>query len=247
MMAGALAIMDDYGSTYRVSSEQWTDRDAIDVQESQDGLDDTLVQSGAACAMVESTAQDVGINPDGGIWTEQVGSREHVYSEWVADPHTGFATAASTTGTDPGFPFSQLSSVLDTRLRRAVIDPGGFAEDRYDAYPQTEFWMTGNKTPSGDIETPDDVRIAYGNDAKAAAAHSAEIGVGFSTNWHGKGVRGVIYASGYIALYNSTVGPVQFAGFIRDCILPHAEVPEEPEEEFTQQALTDDTDEETGA
>ncbi len=116
-----------------------------------------------------------------------------------------------------------------------MIYPGRFvrAQEREDDL--AGIWYAGAKEVTDSDLEPDDVEMGYGADASTATAREANIGVGFRTSWRGTVVKGTIYRSGYIAIYNDSWGPVQFARFVADAVLPHAEVLEED----------DDTEQET--
>ena len=97
--------------------------------------------------------------------------------------------------------------------------------------------MAGRKEQTGEPDV-DNVDMRYGRGALKKDAIQAEIGVGFETPWHGTVVKGVIYNSGYLAIYNpSSWGPMQFAGFVREEIMPVAEVPDVEEDAGEQSTL----------
>ena len=210
----------------------------IDVRESQSGLGgDGIVQSGAVCATVEATEDSIGVSGTN-IEVETVSSNRRTATEWVADPTgAGFIVAASTDSGEPPFPFDVFQARLGVRVDPVVIDVGSVISGLADAYDgETEVWMDGRKSESAVETEPDNVSISYGRKATLESARRAEIGVGFETGWRANYIKGVIYQSGYLAVWEESWGPVQFARFVADAVLPHAWVPE-PEEEGEQSTL----------
>jgi len=219
----------------------------IDVRETQEYLDGAAVQQGRACDIVETHTEEIHV--DGGtIATESVLSIGRFFTEWVADVvDAGFIATERTEGEE--FPMGLFEAALGTDIARAQIDPGAFiaAQLRADKNPDT--WFTGQKVeyPEGH---PNDVQMGYGDDSTTAQqATEANIGIGFETSWQGKRLKGIVYSGGYLAVHNDSVGPVQFARFVREEIMPHAEAVEEDEaanEQAGVDEFADSVDDERG-
>lgn len=232
MIAGTLGILEDT-VTARLKSKNGGGFTTLDVQGRDEYLDGAAVQYGRACSTVESTQEEIHVL-DGEIEVESVGTKERVWTEWVADvTDAGFVVAERTHSENPMFPFDLFRAATGETVDPARIDPGAFVRQQDDV----DLWFSGSKAETPDTE-PNDVDMGYGRDANQAGGN---VGVGFETGWNGTTVRGVMYASGYVAVYNDTWGPMQFARFVRDAILPVAHVPDT--EEGTEQDTLEETEE----
>lgn len=224
MIAGTLGLLDEPADEPLESNGG--EAGALDVQDTQTYLDEAAVQTGLAAARVETRDEHVYINGTS-IDVEEVRGKTKTHTEWVADVETGFALAERTDSGQPPFPWDVFRAACGSPVRTAEIDVVGYI----DAQDDPDVWFSGS-----DAEHRDDVQMDY----HASADLSGEppnIGIGFQTSWQGRSVRGVVYGSGYIAVYNEGVGPVQFARFVREEVLPHAAVPEDDEAESEQQTL----------
>lgn len=222
MQAGTLALLDEPAED---TVESFTSRPtALDVRGTQEYLDGARVQHGLATSDVEQTTREITVAGGGNIEVNSVPARTTVATEWVADvTDAGFVAAASTAGSDPTFPFNIFRAQTRRELTPARLDVGAFVDSRDDI----TLWMSGSKVETGETQ-PNDASMEYGREANQAGGN---VGVGFETGWEGTTARGVLYASGYVAAYNSSWGPMQFAQFVRDVVLPVAEVPEDDESE----------------
>lgn len=222
MMAGTLGLLEETVAD-PVASHGTGGFDTLDVRETQAYLDGARVQSGAACALVEATTEKIHVDGTD-IDIERVESTERVHAEWIADvTDAGFVLAERTAGTDPMFPFDVFRGVLGTPVEPAVLDPSAFVTRQDDI----DLWFSGSKAETASETKPNDVSMGYGRESRQAGGN---VGVGFKMGWNGTTVRGVLYQSGYVSVYNETWGPIQFARFVRDAVLPVAAVPESDDE-----------------
>lgn len=209
---------------------------ALSVEETYTYLDGSEVQTGKAVDTVDSREQHIEITHDDGgevkieTETEKVGER--VVTDWIGDlVDAGFACAASTAGTNAEFPFGMIRAEAGVPMAPACINTAAFA----DAQEDMDVWMVGSKQTNAEGLEHETAEINYHGDGLHERAARANVGIGFRTAWNGTMVRGVMYSSGYIALYDQTVTPVQFAAFVRDEVLPHTFLPD-PESEPHEQA-----------
>lgn len=231
MIAGTIALLDE-PATAELQSDDYGGFATIDVRDEQQYLDGATVQNGRACSLVEGTTEAIGVSGTH-IEVETVGTQDRVWTEWVADvTDVGFVAAERTAGSNPTFPFDMFEAATGADVSVARLDPGAFVSQREDC----ELWFSGWKRETGENE-PNNVDMGYGNHAKQSGGN---VGAGFETSWNGTTVRGVIYASGYVSVFNSSFGPIQFAAFVRDAVLPVASVPEDGED--GEQATLDETD-----
>ena len=223
MNAGTLGLLDEPAEERLYN--HGGDVAAIDVRDTQEYLDDAAVQTGLAAAEVETRQTNVVVSGTS-IDIDEYDARTMTHTEWVADVQSGFVLAERTATGEPPFPWGVLWSACGERVRTAEVDTTAFI----DAPNDPDVWFTGS-----DVAGHDDVQMDYHASAHLGqTADAPNIGVGFETSWQGRTMRGVVYASGYVAVYNEAVGPVQFARFVREEILPHAAVPED--DAVTQQA-----------
>jgi hypothetical protein len=236
MIAGTLALLEEPADE-TLDSYHDGGYTALDVAGTQEYLDDAAVQSGKVAALVESTQEEIHLSGSD-IDVERVETNERVVTDWVADTtDAGFVLAESTEPDDPPFPFNVFQGRCNTDVVPAHIDPAAFVERQERRDRDVSTWFSGARYETGENQA-NDVSMGYGRDANQAGGN---IGVGFETPWRGTTVRGVLYASGYVAIYNpSAWGPMQFARFVREEIVPVASVPE-PEDEGEQSELPDDT------
>lgn len=230
MIAGTLGILsspteDTLESYY---SDQGDRLPALDVERTQTGFDGGPVQSGQAAARVPTEQRDVSVahtrdGDPGGLMIERNEGRKTVTSEWVADPtDSGLVAAASLAGDpeDP-FPFDLIGRVAGRRVERQTVDLQSLHLDWHKADVLDDVEMVA-------AEQQDGATIAYGDAADPDVRPSA--GLGFQGSWgHGR-TRGVIYPSGYVALYSAS-SPSAFCRFVVDEILAYCEPPEDEDGE----------------
>jgi len=206
----------------------WT---TLEVRETQEYLDDSAIQSGRVAATVESEQEEIHV-AGGTVEVETIATQEHVWTPWVADVDgAGFVVAERTRSGDPPFPFDVFHARTGHPVAPARIDVAAFIQRQNDADREWDCWMTGRKHEQRELSV-DDTAIAYGEHAMRKDAIQAEIGVGFKTPWRGTVVRGVLYESGYAAVYDpQSWGPIQFARFVQQELLSVASVPSPDESE----------------
>lgn len=237
MIAGTLALLEETADDPLESFADDGHR-ALEVKGTQEYLDGAIVQHGRVAAMVESRTEDIIVEGDT-IDVETIETLSHVWTPWVADvTDGGFVLAERTVPNDPPFPFGMFESLAKTWVDAALIDVAAFVRRQRDADREWDIWMAGRKEEVGGEDDVDNTKIAYGEDALRKDAIQAEVGVGFETTWRGSHVKGVVYTSGYVAVFQPSLwGPVQFARFVSEEILPVAERDVDEEEEFVQEAL----------
>lgn len=209
---------------------------ALVVDRTQTSLDGGPVQAGQAAGRVDVTTRDVTVahtreGDPGGIMIEREDTRETVVSEWVADPTMSGLVAASTLAgpQDDPFPFNLIRRVAGRRVVRQCVDVRDLHLDWRKADALGDVWMVGSESSEG-------ASIEY--HGRADRDVRPTIGMGFERPWNGSVVRGVVYASGYVAAY-SVESPEAFTRFVADELLAYCGVPEEGEES-AQQTLDGD-------
>lgn len=194
---------------------------ALSVEKTQDSFDDRPIQAGSAADRTKTTVSEVtaGVNEDGEYVALDVDRFEDittVYTEWVADPtHSGLIAAESVDGGESDeypFPFDMFYAIGGEQVERLYPDVTAL-HDEWTGDGLSDVWMVGQ-------EDGDGTTIDY-HDA-ADMADRPTLGVGFVMPWESTVMRGVVYASGYIAVYN-TNHESRFMRFIADEIEPFCE------------------------
>ncbi|PSP80151.1 hypothetical protein BRC81_02880 [Halobacteriales archaeon QS_1_68_20] len=227
MIAGTLALLE---SPAEDPLETWSNDGsppALDVRDTQQNLDGgSVVQHGVAAGRVTRTRVDVDVAPNGTILTTSDEVPQEVTSEWVADvTGSGLVVAESVYGSGEfAFPFDVIASQTNERPEQLAIDVESLGRsweaDEEDGLLDT--WMVGRDDGEG-------ARISYHQDAHPTDAREATIGLGFERDWRGTVARGVVYRSGYVAIWRDWTHAV-FCRFVEQELLPFAFVPEDDEE-----------------
>ncbi|GAA3882848.1 hypothetical protein [Haloarcula argentinensis] len=219
MIAGTILILDEPADE---PLETWfrggSRMPALEVNDTQETFGDRAIQSGEAAATIvkERDIPTVGsyANRDGKtLMTERQEIKEKMLIDWVADATgTGLILASSVEGIDFGdFPLDLFYNVTGREPKPRYVDVEGLhiAWDEADTLDNT--WLNA-------AEGGDGTRIDYHEDASGEVR--ANIGLGFTRAWSGSIMRGVVYESGYIALYSCSIA-ADAVQFIAEEILPH--------------------------
>lgn len=222
MIAGTIAVLEDPLDEPIESTGGSGGFTTVDVIETLEGFDDTDIQHGRVCDTIETRMDNVGVTDGGAIEVDTETRIDRVWTPWVADAtDAGFVAAERTHGEE--FPWTIFAARCRTSVDRVEIDVGDIVASFRDRDRAVDVWMVGAN--SGGAE------IRYHSNARPADATRADIGVGFELPWQGTTAEGVMYRSGYVAIYSEGWGPRKFAAFVRDVVLPYAAVPEDDEGE----------------
>jgi hypothetical protein len=244
MLAGTLARFDPaLDSSFDGWFSTGGDRlPAVEVSHTQTRVNGGApVQRGKVAGRVETQRQEIMVaaGADGtpeALFAEREQHRQMRLAEWVADPQETGLLAVSTTGGSgqAAFPFnifghSEVAGDLPRRLTvniESMVETWRETGDR----PVDDVWMaTDDQVPDDDGDGAEETEagsttITYHDAADTTATPS--IGVGFARTWNGAVIRGVVYASGYLALYN-VEDAATFVGFVADDVLPHTRMDEQ--------------------
>jgi hypothetical protein len=193
---------------------------ALAVNSSQTDLEhDGVVQDCTAAARV-AVEREQALVYDGGITTDRVEGREEVVSDVVADvTGTGLVVAERVAGSGRyPFPYDMIAAQTGRDLSQYELDIREFVE-QFDDDQLRDTWMTG-------VDNGDGVSIDYNQNANRDDAPRASVGLGFSLVWNDVHAEGVVYKSGYVAIYSSWTAEV-FLEFVDDAIMPVAHVAED--------------------
>ena len=241
MITGTIALVEPQDEPL----ESWYHDDethlpALQVEDTQTSFDDRPVQTGIAAGYDDTTRQSVSISidPDGnpsGITVNREDDRKRIATEWVADvTGSGLVAIESVAGDGEfDFPLDLFYTRLGLQPERQFID----VEELYVAWDREDvlgdIWLAAGEDMQG-------TSIDYHGNADGETLPS--IGLGFERPWGGTVMEGVVYASGYVAVYNTTHAS-QFVRFVEEELLPYRYT----EESAQQRLLGDSEDEEDEA
>lgn len=220
MLAGTITIFDD---VLEEPLQSWF-RDhgvrAIEVEDTQTSFDKRPIQRGLAAGSVtkQTEVPTIAVNGDGErdtIVTEPEEQSERLLTEWVADPtETGLLAIESVDGDGEfDFPLDLFAAKTGARPLRQIVDVEAvhMAWDDEDALG--DVWLNASDDGTG-------AAMAYHQ--QADDDQPATIGLGFRRAWSGTVMRGVVYESGYLAIYNCSQ-PAEFVRFVDEELLEYCE------------------------
>ncbi|QLH78642.1 hypothetical protein HZS55_15690 [Halosimplex rubrum] len=194
---------------------------ALEVSTTQDSFDGRPVQAGTVAGTVMTNTEDVFVShgpddDDHRIVTEPSEATTPVATDWVADvTGTGLIAIESVQG--PGkydFPLDLFAARTGRTPERLEIDVEKLHMSWTDAGTLGDVWMRG--ADGGDGAT-----IDYHQ--QASADEPATIGFGFTRPWNNTVMEGVVYESGYVAVYNEDM-PSAFVRFVEEELLAFTDV-----------------------
>lgn len=230
MIAGTLAKLEEPVDEPFESRFSGEGLPALYVEETQDSFDERPVQSGTAADATETERRVPMVLHDNNgdpasIITEKERHGKKIASDWVADPTgTGLLVAESLDGNDRhAFPLDMLAGAAGERVQLLEID----VTSMFTAWESDDDGITEVSMKAAEDE--DSVSIEY---HEAAEGHTEPtIGFGFSRPWSNRVYSGVVWDSGYVAVYNTDV-PSNFVRFVEEQILPYAEAVEDPQQQL---------------
>jgi hypothetical protein len=233
MIAGTLAVLEEPAAEPLETATSGGTLPALDVRTTQTDLQgDAVAQQGHAGGTVRAQTEDVMVartrddEKEPIVVTERVEGREEHHTEWVADvTGHGIVLIGSLGGSDElPFPLDLMASQTDRAIQPTSIDLESLAVTWNLNDEQT--WYTGDS---------DDDGTTLGYHDQAGHPAGANVGLGFSRSWRSTGCRGVVYESGYVAIYRDWTAAVAIK-FVAEEILPHARA------DSQQQSLGDSAD-----
>ncbi|SEQ28728.1 hypothetical protein [Natrinema salaciae] len=245
MIAGQFALLAEAATDPLENHHDQTGR-ALEVEETQTYLDDDLtIQSGMVAGEVPQEEERVLLD-DHEIETETRNVKRRVASEWVADVDgEGWILAECTHTSDlehePDWPFNDFSRFAGPEIAPVRLKPWQFVRNQRDADRE---WSVEMTTYESNLN---DTTIEWGHGALKSKATDADVGVALTTFWNDVHIRLVIYASGYLAIWEpDEMKPELLGRFIHEEIVPIATFADDAEVE-EDQAAEQSTLEDSGA
>lgn len=227
MHAGKIAELDaPAADPLEDTTEESQTLPALAVNDAQTNLDGESAIQHCTLADRQQTEQPEPMVFEGGITESMEPTRVDVMSDVVADvTGSGVVVAERVRGSGLyPFPFNLIASQTGRDIQTYHIDVAAFA-DQFDDGDMRDTWMVG--TDYGDGAT-----INYNADASTERAGEANVGLGFELSWNDVIAEGVIYESGYLAIYRDWTSAV-FLTFVEDAVLPHTFVAEDDTQQTT--------------
>lgn len=234
MISGQLALLAESAADPLENHHDQTGR-ALEVEETQAYLDGLTIQSGLVAGEVPQEEERVLLDGHE-IETETRKVTRKVASEWVADVDgEGWILAEQTHMSDlehePDWPFNEFSRFAGPEIAPVRLKPWEFIRNQRDA---DRTWNVEMVTQESNL---DDVTIEWGHGALKSKATDADVGVAGTIFWNDIHVRLVIYASGYIAIWEpAEMKPELLGRFIHEEIVPVATFDDEAEVEEDESA-----------
>jgi len=221
MIAGTIAVLETTkDEPLSDSFAEGGQLPGLSVESTQTSFDDRPVQEGTVAGEVATTREDitVGQNSDGeavAIDVDRVETRKMKATNFVADvTGSGLIVPESVAGDgDFDFPLGTFWSVCGSAPVRQQFNIGQLHRDWQDKDVLGDVWMVGQNPGDG-------ASMNYHKSADENA--TATFGLGFRRTWDNSVMEGVVYASGYVAIYN-TSHISRFIRFVETEILPHSQ------------------------
>lgn len=225
MIAGTLSMLGSPVEEPIQSTIYGSGYPAIAVTNTQTTHDAATPQTGTVAGEIEENVTNVytGTDQDDDpyIDTERTETITPIATDWYADvTGSGVILAESIAANEElPFPFDVFGGVLEANIERKQIDIESMFADWDDT--ALDVWMAGNDEHGS--------QMAYHGSAEGI---DPTIGIGFKKTWNGTTIKGVAWASGYVALYSARHA-ADGLQFVADEIVPYTESwdPEEHEDQ----------------
>lgn len=214
MIAGSIALLEAPADDTLTDTTEDRSLPALAVTSTQTDLDrEGAVQSCTLAKRVDREREEPVVY-EGGITTDRVTDREAVVSDVVADvTGTGLVVAERVAGSGRyPFPFGMIAAQTGRDITQYGADVEAFAAS-FPTGAISDTWLVG-------VEDGDGVSMDYNDLAVPERAGEASVGLGFTLSWEGIMAEGVLYRSGYLAIYSPWTAPV-FLEFVADAVQPH--------------------------
>jgi len=181
-------------------------------------LDDHRIYHGEAAGRVEEESERVWVTDDGHIVAER--EPEHVTRrvEWFADVSTDPGFIGVSSASNGEWLVDRLGAQAGVIVRDTEIDVDAFA-DELRVEETAQAWNVSRSQVLDDDGEAEQTTIDYHDAADLEQATGGTVGLGFDYFWHDTHMRGILYESGYVALYSDRVTEV-FAEWFRQDVLP---------------------------
>jgi hypothetical protein len=213
---------------------------AVDV-EGTHYLDGQTLYHGEAAARIHEE-RDLPMPTNGGIAVEPLEASRRVLVDFYADLQEGWAGVSS--GDGEWFVDEYLYNKHRLDAYEMYVGMESWIQDFVDEDTATVWGLTYS-VESGDETTRAGAQFHRDASIEQIERDAEDIsGVGFGYSWGNNPIRGVIYESGYVAVYSQSVSESMFARYLSDHVLPYT-VSSADRTLHTEQSTLGETDDET--
>jgi len=207
---------------------------AVDA-ESVQYLDGHELYFGSAADYVEEQIQKVHID-NGKITTSREDVIQRKKVEFYADVSTDPGFIGVSSEGDGEWLVKRIAAKTGVEVTETRVDVDEFAARIREEADAPNAWNVSRQEDYGG--GMEETSIDYHRSADLDAAQGGTIGLGFEYFWDDTRVEGIVYESGYVALYSDTISEV-FGAWVREEVLPHLYIPD-VDDETEQDTLTED-------
>jgi len=217
VIAGTLAVLDEPTDEPLDGFIRDDGYPALAVTNTQTTVDDATPQTGTVAGRIEDSVTQVHTGTDQNdvpyVETEREDAIQRIATDYYADvTGTGAVLAESIAANEQlPFPFDVIGAVAGTGIERRQIDVRTLFTDWDGDGGLSDVWMAGN----------DEFGAAMAYHGQASDVEPT-MGIGFRRAWNGTTIKGVAWASGYVACYNARHA-ADGLQFVADEILPYTE------------------------
>ena len=200
-------------------------------------LDGNTVYFGTAADLIEEQNEEVTVDADE-ITTNRAKALIPRAIDFYADVSTdpGFI-GVSSASTGEWF-IKRVAAQTGVTVKETRIDVDGFADHIREQTETADAWNVSHSRDFGGGK--EKTSIDYHDAADIESARDGTIGLGFEYMWDDTFVEGVIYESGYVAIYSNGFIEELFAKWVREEVLPFLEIDLGEDDESEQTTLTED-------
>ncbi|MDF9748400.1 hypothetical protein [Natrinema salsiterrestre] len=226
MHAAILYVLEGEPNTGELEPRMTGEFPAIDVEGTEYLDGQTIYHGQAAGRIIEE--RKVPAPTKKAILEETIEVTEKVQTDWYADLKDGWVGISSSDGE---FLFDWFVGTEGVVPQDALIRLDAWAED-LERRDDASVWAVSYSQSEEDGHDADRAGAQYHDDV---ATHNMPVegksAVGFTYDWNGSYVRGMVAASGYVAAYNVTNADV-FAKWVGEEILPYLEIDRGDDQQF---------------
>jgi len=226
MIAGTLAVFDETADEPLEPFIRAGGYPALTITTTQSTVDEATPQAGQVAGRIKDTHTQVYTGDDDGepwIDTERNDAIQAIATDWYADvTGSGVVLAESIAANEElPFPFDVFGGLIRSNIERKQLDIRQLYQDWDGDGGLSKVWMAGNDERGASM--------AYHGSATDV---EPTIGLGFKRAWNGTTIKGVVWQSGYLALYTARHA-ADGLQFVADEMLPYTESwdPEEHEDQ----------------
>jgi len=198
-------------------------------------LDGNTCYFGTAADLLEVQQESVTITEDE-VATQQVKGLQEKAVDFYADVATDPGFIGVSSASDGEWLVQRIAAQTGVEVLKTWIDVDAFADHIRQQAETADAWNVSRSRDYGGGK--EETSIDYHDAANIDDAQKGTLGLGFQYFWGDTRVRGIVYESGYVAMYRDMV-TIEFAKWLREEVLPFLRV-DRGEQRNRQHTLTED-------